>query len=229
MQPTQQTTQRAQDGRPSHADDDHLARIRTLIQQQAGKSIGLTIATLAGGIVVSLLTAMLFARFIAAVAGRLGLDPQPVQFVALVACIVLLLVAAWRIRRYGDSDSTELLAGIDGRPASYGEFEAQRVTVIVAIVRDIARLGPRLLVSGLDRLPQRREALDVDPDRAAEVVWRLLKAGKGLPPRQLLRPDETIAELSRMVGYLRQINWVDVSRRRDRVWLTSSARARLGG
>ena len=64
---------------------------------------------------------------------------------------------------------------------------------------------------------------------AAQVVIELLDAGEGIPLKQLVRPDRPARDLWRAVQYLKQREWIDISSRKDRIWMSDEMRKKLAG
>lgn len=94
---------------------------------------------------------------------------------------------------------------------------------------EFALTGPRLLWEVFDALrggvgPMDQQLRVV----AAEIVVEMLDAGEGKTIRALVRADRPRTDVERATNYLVKRDWAGISSRRDRVWLASSARERLG-
>lgn len=87
--------------------------------------------------------------------------------------------------------------------------------------------GPRLIWSVIDSL---RGNTSIDPTlrrAAAEIVVDLLDRGEAMSVRELIGPNTPGPVVSAALRLLQQIGWVDLSRQRDRAWLSSRIRSRL--
>jgi hypothetical protein len=62
---------------------------------------------------------------------------------------------------------------------------------------------------------------------AAEVAVELLDAGGGVQVKRLVRAGRSQAEVQWAIRYLQSRGWADVSRARDRAWLSTPTRDRL--
>src|SRR5690606_30450861 len=114
-------------------------------------------------------------------------------------------------------------------PSSYGEWEMNQAAASGAMITEAFCFGPRMVWQGMDGLRSRPLGESALLDRAAEVVHTLLRGDEGVCPTALLRAGETLADLTPVVRYLEQHEWVGVASRRNRLWLLTDARRDLIG
>jgi hypothetical protein len=148
-------------------------------------------------------------------------------FVIVSAFLVPLLM--WYERRTRGEFLTDSVRGETSpfEASSYGEFEMQRSRMAWYGYVEIALTGPRLLWEVIDQL---RGSTPVDQALrviAAQVADELYEAGEGRSIGTLVREDRSIKVVWNAVHYLIRREWVDISSRKDRVWLASDVRERL--
>lgn len=156
--------------------------------------------------------------------GGLGFWPT-----LLLHSLVLVPVLMWLERRTRGRFFEDAVQG-ESSPSSmgsYGGYELQSTKFLWTAYTEVALVGPRLVWGVID---WGRGRPPVDPAvrlAAADLVVELFDAAAGQQVRDLVRPDRPLAVLSSAIKYLRWRGWVDVAKRRDRVWLLSETRLRL--
>ncbi|HEY7087862.1 MAG TPA: hypothetical protein VH518_07205 [Tepidisphaeraceae bacterium] len=149
-------------------------------------------------------------------------------FVVMLAIVVVPLLL-WLERRTRGEFVSRAIEG-EANPlnaSSYGEFSMQSTKLLWIFYTEVALAGPRLIWEAIDGLQSRTRGDDQVTYLAAQIVVELFDAGQGVDRRTLLRPDRSGAEIVPALRLLESREWVDLSRRRDRVWLTTPARERL--
>ena len=94
---------------------------------------------------------------------------------------------------------------------------------------EVALFAPRMTMSAIRQWRLRRYLGAFNAARAAEVVQALLATSSGVHPRDLLRPNETLAQLWPVLLLLALHDWIGIAKAAERVWLLSDARERLRG
>jgi hypothetical protein len=110
----------------------------------------------------------------------------------------------------GDNDETVVLAR---RAIGWGER---------------ANLGPRLILWGIGRIRGRSAFGTVPSARVAAAVTTLALAGGAVSPAKLLLSGESADDLEPLLGVLLYHELADLSKRADRVWITTDAKRKLG-
>ena len=199
---------------------------------ELAEALGLVAAAgkTAAGIPLTLVGPLLVATLVTGIARRTAADQTYLfQVVFSIACVAVVPLLMWHERRTRGRFFEDAVRGETGTrgASSYGEYELQAATFLWTAYVEVALLGPRLLwhvwdwARGTPRVgPAVRAA-------AAEVVVDLLDAGEGVPVRRLVRPGRSLAEIHWAIRYLVEQDWAGVSRRRDRVWLTTPVREKL--
>lgn len=90
-----------------------------------------------------------------------------------------------------------------------------------------ANLGPRLVLWGVGRVRAPSAFGDVPPARVAAALVTLAEAGGGISPVKLLQPGESADDLEPLLGVLLYHDLADLSKRADRVWITTGAKRKL--
>lgn len=146
---------------------------------------------------------------------------------ASLLAVVIVPVLMWYERRTRGEYLSDAVRG-ETSPydaSSYGEYQLQRAKMLSIGFTELALTGPRLLWTAIDRTGSAGDASVRKV--AAEVAVELLDAGSGVPVRQLVRPDRPAADVAAAVDYLAARDWVGLSSRRDRVWLTTPTRQQM--
>ena len=152
------------------------------------------------------------------------------EWTFVLAMLLFLPLLFWTRRRSPESSFADQ-ADSGGSPLdadSYTEFVVRKEQLFAAAAVDVMMLGPRLVGSALDGL---RGRSGVDPalrQAAAELAAELFQAGEGVAIKSLVRPGRSWPQLVRCAAYLLDRDWVGVSGKGDRIWLSSLARGRLG-
>lgn len=148
--------------------------------------------------------------------------------VFFLVSLVMVPLLMWLERRTRGKFLNDPLMGEDiSRPSSYGEFELRGHRTLWAIYTEFALYGPRLLWSVIDCFRTRTMVDSALLVVAAHVVVDLLDRGEAMNVRELIAPGRPGPMLVPALRFLQECDWVDTSRRRDRVWLRSPIRNRL--
>ena len=206
-----------------NSDDQRLAMVRARLAERAGGSMALAVGQLIGGGLMTLVVAGLVASLALLASGVWTFGAW-----FGIVWIILTPFLLWYERRTRGTATEGMMDGYEGTAASYGEWEMRRTTAMAMLWTELFLIGPRLIWWGVDHWRERHTGAPLELTRAAEVVIDLLEAGGGVHPSKLLRRNETPADLTAVVRYLQRQDWVGVSKQRDRVWLLSEARERLG-
>ena len=126
-------------------------------------------------------------------------------------------------------------AGVDGsvndlgmlHTASRGEWELQTAKATWAAWIEIFLFAPRLTMSAIRQWKLRRDLGRVNPNRAADLIIAMLAVDRGVETQRLSCVGETSADLHRILLLLSLHGWIGISKRGDKVWLHSDARATL--
>jgi hypothetical protein len=214
---------------------DHRVRaVLELLERDEATGMAAAWGKLALGVLLTLIGPFLVATVLVGVARRRGsrLDPPPGPSFVLVfsgCCVVMVPLLLWYERRTHGDFLNDAVRG-EGSPtqaSSYGEYELQKSKMTWIAYTEAALLGPRLLWHVYDwakGTPAVHQPVRVV---AAHVAVELLDAGGGVPIKRLARPDRPLAEVQWAVKYLQSRDWADVSKARDRAWLTTPTRERL--
>ena len=108
-----------------------------------------------------------------------------------------------------------------GSVQSYGEFEMRSLTASVWAWWEVLISGPKLIVEAVATWRGRQSSMVVDMDRTAETVLDLYRAGQGIRVDELLHAGDSREGMCRILAYLHWQDWVDFSKDRQRVWLSS--------
>jgi hypothetical protein len=150
----------------------------------------------------------------------------------IVICGVVVPLLMWLERRTRGEFFSDSVRGETSpfRASSYGEYELQSAKFTWIGYTEIALTGPRLVWEAIDTLRAGAAGPVDQPLRvtAAAIVVELLDAGEGKLIRALVRPERPMRDVQRVVNYLLRREWAGISTRRDRIWLASDVRERLG-
>ena len=195
-------------------DDRALLR---LLRQQDTAYWGKTMGALCGGAILSFLGPLIAAIVVYSWIGDGGLG-----FGGLYRRCVLILLPIAYVTAYFTPGSV-LESVVDGSDARIGRL---RMTFI--LIAEIANIGPRLVLLGINFARSRSAVGRVNLPRTAEAVGVLWLAHGGISPAKLLHPGEPADVLEPMLALLILLQIADVSRNGDRVWLSSAVRDRVG-
>ena len=146
---------------------------------------------------------------------------------ASLLAVVIVPLLMWYERRTRGEYLSEAVRG-ETSPydaSSYGEYQLQSAKMLSIGFTELALTGPRLLWAAIDRTGSAADARVRTV--AAQVAVELLDAGTGVAVCKLVRPDRPEVEVTAAVKYLAARDWVGLSSRRDRVWLTTPTRQRM--
>ena len=201
------------------------------VLQRLSTSEGLGYVVIVIKLIAGTVLCLIGPLFVSALVDDLGADAvfgSSWMTFGMVSLIVVPLLM-WLERRTRGEFFSDAVRGSTNplRASSVGEFELSRYTFLWKVYTELALLGPRLLWDVIDRLrgcvPDNVRLRAV----AAQIVVELLDAGQGVQLRELLRADRPVRQLLDAAQFLKQHDWIDVSARRDRIWLTENARKKL--
>jgi hypothetical protein len=107
-----------------------------------------------------------------------------------------------------------------------GRFMQRKVAPLL-VIAEMANIGPRLVLWAIERMLGHRRVRGVGLGRIAQAVGELANAHEGIGPAKLLFPDESPRQLEPIIAFMLYHQIADLSKRADRVWLTSDFRRRL--
>lgn len=202
-----------------------------LIARERERQLGMWLRLLAG-LPASFLAPFILASVAFAVAQRfhVALDFWPMF--ALLAAVLLPLIY-WRARLHRTDFFHEAAAdqgvNIAGayRADSYGELELRQNYLSIAAWQELFFWGPYLVLEALGTWRADQSVLLANRQRAVQIIRELLAQETGVAPATLRQRDEPDAQFGRALSYLAKNDWIDLPRRRDRVWLLTEARERL--
>ncbi len=177
---------------------------------------------LVGGIALSLFTPILFTLFFYVAAVTLIAEHGFVVAYLIVAAVTLPAMFAIAYFLKGSLIDRAVEGDVFDNP-----FMARRVGAIY-IVADIANIGPRLTLWAAYRIRHKAGLAGADLGRLAAAIVTLAHAAGGIPPAALLVDDEPGEALEPILAYLLSFDIADLSKRGDRVWLSSFAKGKLG-
>jgi hypothetical protein len=144
--------------------------------------------------------------------------------------LVLFPLMLWYERRTAGEFLSDALSGESAdRASSYGEYQLRSTRLTWTAYVEIALTGPRLAWEVVDGSRGRSRIDPAERQLAAEIVADLFDAGQGVPTKSLFKPGRHPKRVVAAVEYLAKREWVGTSKTRDRIWLSSPARQRLGG
>jgi hypothetical protein len=94
---------------------------------------------------------------------------------------------------------------------------------------ELLLLGPRLVLEAFQKVHHARLVKSANLDRAAEVLCVLNGADHAMLITQLQKPGEQLAGLVPTLAYLLFHDWIGMSKKGDKVWIGSDAKAALFG
>jgi hypothetical protein len=106
-------------------------------------------------------------------------------------------------------------------------FIGRHLTMFLVVI-EMANIGPRLTLWGVRQIRGRSAFGVVRRDRAAAALVTLAQADGSIPPAKLLLPGESADALEPLLGVLLYHDLADLSKRADRVWITTDAKRKLG-
>jgi hypothetical protein len=207
-------------------------RVQTVTQLLArGEAMGMAAAygKLALGVVLTLIGPLLLTTIIIAIGLKTRWDTPSFGLTFSLACLVLVPLLLWYERRTRGEFLTDAVRGetspLDA--SSYGEYELQKAKMAWTAYVETALLGPRLLWHVYDWARGTPAADQPVRMLAAELAVELYDANEGVQVKRLVHAGRSPTDVHLAIRYLASRQWVDTSRARDRVWLTSPTRERL--
>lgn len=149
----------------------------------------------------------------------------------LVVAAILVPILMWLERRTRGEFLADAMRGQSNplSASSYGEFCLEQNTVIFKVYTEIALLGPRLIWNFIDWM-RGKPLVDAETRLEAARIVAVLYASDGASPIvDLITPEHPRSAVVRAIRYLLAKQWIDISARRDRIWLSSRVRQRLAG
>ncbi|HEX5243396.1 MAG TPA: hypothetical protein VFW23_09075 [Tepidisphaeraceae bacterium] len=149
----------------------------------------------------------------------------------LIVAAILVPILMWLERRTRGEFLADAMRGQSNplTASSYGEFCLEQDTVIFKVYTEIALLGPRLVWNFVDWM-RGKPLVDAETRiEAARIVAALYANDAACPIADLIVPEHPKAAVARAIRYLLAKEWIDISARRDRIWLSSRVRQRLAG
>ena len=116
---------------------------------------------------------------------------------------------------------------VPGSDLLEGRFLGRQLTMGLVVV-EMANIGPRLTLWGVVQLRARSAFGAVTRDRTAAALALLADANTAVLPVRLLLPGEPAERLEPLLGVLLYHDLVDLSKKADRVWITSEGKRKLG-
>lgn len=116
-------------------------------------------------------------------------------------------------------------AGRAGEVETTGAAAVEPVSSSAGVF-EVFLVGSRMVISALRKIRTARR-LGADRDRAVLIVRQLIAQEKGLQMSRLLFEGEEIDDIQSELAYLAFHQWIDIGKKRDRVWLYSAARHTL--
>lgn len=110
--------------------------------------------------------------------------------------------------------------------SAVGWFFRRRIAMFL-IVLEIANIGPRLVLWGIEQMRERKRMGQADLDRLAEAVGVLSGTDGGIPTVKLLKTGESADHLVPLLAVLLYYGIADISKAGDRIWMSSDARRRM--
>jgi hypothetical protein len=149
----------------------------------------------------------------------------------LVVAAILVPILMWLERRTRGEFLVDAMRGQSDplSASSYGEFCLEQDTVIFKVYTEIALLGPRLVWNFIDWMRGKPLVDATTRIEAARIVAALFASDAACPIAGLIAPEHPRAAVARAIRYLLGKEWIDLSARRDRIWLSSRVRQRLTG
>lgn len=148
--------------------------------------------------------------------------------------ILTLVIIFWRAIEHRTDYFGEAIAdaGVTSstdvyRTNSYGEWEMRHTWLSLGAYLEIIFWGPYLVLDAIAAWRADANVQLICRTRAIQVLSDLLASAEGMPISQLRQPGEQAGALAGALAYLKQHEWIDLSERRDRVWLASEAREQL--
>ena len=89
---------------------------------------------------------------------------------------------------------------------------------------EVLLFAPRQILSAIADMKQRTPISGDELRRAAQIVRALDIADGGVPLEQLGLSPDSEESFARVLRYLQFYDWIDLSKKRDRVWLMSDAK-----
>lgn len=210
---------------------DRLIASRLERQEHAQRAV--LLLKLLFGVPASFLAPLVVASLAVSIARKWGLTWDFPTIFTLLSVLCIPLIYWWASRRQTDffsAAASEWGGRTDewSRTSSYGEWEMRNTQLTSAVWADLFFWGPNIVVEAYRAWHADRNVALASRVRAVHVVKELWAEDGGMPVKDLLSPGESPAALAGALRYLECYQWVDASERRDRVWLLTEARERLG-
>jgi len=204
------------------------------IANELAKDEALGAATASGKLALGLAMCLIGPAFVTIVAmdieSRWDWRAAPGFGVTFLVCAAILIPILMRLERRTRGEFLADAMRGQSNPlsaSSYGEFCLERDRVTWFVYTEIALLGPRLVWNFIDWM-RGRPLVDAQTRlEAARIVAALHASDAARPIAELIAPEHPQAAVARAIRYLLGKQWIDLSARRDRIWLSSRVRQRL--
>jgi hypothetical protein len=117
---------------------------------------------------------------------------------------------------------------LDAAAENSGESFKWAFGMVPLALLEAGNIGPRLMVSGIRQWRVRRGLGAIDPNHLVDAILRLSDCMKSVSPLAILQPGQSANHLEQILPILLFYDIADISKTGDRVWLSSSAKRRLG-
>ena len=157
---------------------------------------------------------------------------QVTYLIMAVLGLPALFLLALRVQRPFPGPTTPASEQIRVRRDDADEDSSNDDTVVLArraaVWGEWANVGPRLVLWGAGRVRAPSAFGTVPHARVVAALITLAEAGGAVSPAKLLQPGESADALEPLLGVLLYHELADLSKRADRVWITTEAKRKLG-
>ncbi len=180
-----------------------------------------------GGSLLCLAVAVALAVLYFLLSGLNTIGDWPFKYTVLimaVVCVPAMFLLAANLQRglpQPGAPGDELLADRGREGADTPESVARSVA-------EKANLGPRMVLWGVAQLRGRSAFGPVSHERVTAALTTLAAADGGIAPVKLILPGESADQLEPLLGVLLHHDLADLSKRADKVWITTDAKRKMG-
>lgn len=183
-----------------------------------------------GGAVILFFVGIVFAFMMAIVTAILFDEGPGFRFWLLLYLIVLVPLMIWQERRTRGGFFTLAQADVDltRDPENVGEFLLNRSKANATALIDGFMWAPRAFLAGFRAIRGIRETgLDLVLPEAADLLTLMLSLDGGVKIKSLAPPGEDPMQLMPTLKWLDTHDYIGISTRGDRVWVSTFAKKRL--
>jgi hypothetical protein len=206
-------------------DAEPVPQISSFLEDLVYRHKRLTWAALLGGGILSLLGPLVFTfLYILLALPEKSLKEHGFWGVFGLTCaytLPLLFLLA------GTTGGSLLERFVDASDDSFAMRMARGRVGAFLLMLDIANVGPTLVREGFRRIKGESQMSRLNSNRVAMGIQTLLADEYGMSPSKLIQPGETADDLEPLLAFLIFFHVVDLSKKGDRVWLTSRVRSEL--